>query len=323
MDIDKLLPEIASRFNDADNELLIYNGVIYRPKDQEIIELCESKDRKENVTVLLVTEGGDADAAYRISRCLQDRYERFTCIVSGYCKSAGTLLAVGAHEVVFGRHGELGPMDIQMSKKDELFETQSGLTVTTSLRSLHETALSAFDHFFLNIRRRSQEQITTKTTSEIASSMVGRLFAPIYAQIDPIHIGEAERATAIARDYAGRLAEKSENIRSDSIERMIGQFPSHGFAIDYAEATTLFKNVREPNELEGQLIDALGDLAIIPRSTDSKPYIKQVKGVENGPDKKRTRNPKRKGQARAATNSGHEHRTERGSENNGRVVQQS
>lgn len=322
MSIDKL-PGIASRFNDADNELLIYNGAIYRPKDQEIIELCENKDRKENITVLLVTEGGDPDAAYRISRCLQDRYEQFTCIVSGYCKSAGTLLAVGAHEVVFGRHGELGPIDMQMSKKDELFETQSGLTVMASLRSLHERGLSAFEHFFLNIRRRSQEQITTKTTSEIASSMVGRLFAPIYAQIDPIHLGEAERETAIAREYARRLARKSENISFDNIDRMIGQFPSHGFAIDCVEAAALFNNVREPNELEGELIDALGDLAIVPRSANLKPYIEQVKGAANGPDQKRTRNPKRKRQARTATNSGHEHRAERGSENNGRIVQQS
>jgi len=123
--------------DDADSDVLVYNGVLYRPKDQEVIELCEGGDRKRNITLLLVTEGGDPDVAYRISRYLQDQYERFTCIVSGYCKSAGSLLAVGANELVFGMHGELGPMDIQMSKKDELFETQSGLTVMASLRSLH------------------------------------------------------------------------------------------------------------------------------------------------------------------------------------------
>ena len=198
-----------------------------------------------------------------------------------------------------------------------------------SLRSLHERGLSAFEHFFLNIRRRSEEQITTKTASEMAADMVGRLFAPIYGQIDPIHLGEAERATAIAREYARRLARKSENISFDSINRMIGLFPSHGFAIDYVEATTLFRNVREPNEMEAQLLDALGPLAIVPRSEPLEPRIERLKGDEHGPSQKRAgpsqkraRNSKRKGQARTATNSGHERRTERGFENNGRDVQQ-
>ncbi len=47
----------------------------------------------------MVTEGGDADPAYRIARCLQDHYDRFSLFVSGYCKSAGTLVALGAHEL--------------------------------------------------------------------------------------------------------------------------------------------------------------------------------------------------------------------------------
>lgn len=93
MDTDKL-PAIVKQFKDGESDVLVYNGLLYRPKDQEIIELCQDKDRNKNVTVILVTEGGDPDVAYRISRCLQDRYERFTCIVAGYCKSAGSPLSL-------------------------------------------------------------------------------------------------------------------------------------------------------------------------------------------------------------------------------------
>lgn len=318
MDADKLAA-IVKQFQDAGSDVLLYNGPLRRPKDQAVIELCQDKKRNKNVTMILVTEGGDPDVAYRISRCLQDQYDRFTCIVAGYCKSAGSLLAVGANELVFGKHGELGPMDVQMSKKDELFETQSGLTVMTSLKSLHERALSAFEHFFLNIKAGSAGQITTKTTSEMASDMVGRLFAPIYAQIDPMHIAEAERATAIAREYARRLARRSDSISWESIDRMIGLFPSHRFTIDCVEATTLFNKVREPSEMESRLIDALEALAIVPLSEE--PYIECLKGKEDGSSQRGTRNPRGKRQARTATNSGHEHRTEQGVENNGGDVE--
>jgi ClpP class serine protease len=40
--------------------------------------------------------------------------------VSGYCKSAGTLIALGANELAFGEHGELGPLDVQIAKRDEV-----------------------------------------------------------------------------------------------------------------------------------------------------------------------------------------------------------
>jgi ClpP class serine protease len=96
------------------------------------------RKRRKNAILILVTEGGDPDAAYRIARCFQEHYELFTCIVPGYCKSAGTLITIGAHELVMTDGGELGPLDIQMSKKDELWESQSGLTVAAALNALHE-----------------------------------------------------------------------------------------------------------------------------------------------------------------------------------------
>lgn len=120
---------------------------------------------------MLVTFGGDADTAYRIARCLQDHYEKFILYVSGICKSAGTLVAIGAHELVISDHGELGPLDVQMSKKDELWEYQSGLTVMDALTALKDNAFNAFEQFFLDIKRKSGDTITLRTATEIATDM--------------------------------------------------------------------------------------------------------------------------------------------------------
>ena len=90
--------------------------------------------------MILFTEGGDADAAYKISRLLQQWYGQFTCFLPGYCKSAGTIVLMGANEIVINDDGEMGPVDIQMAKKDELAEYQSGLTVLTALTALHDKA---------------------------------------------------------------------------------------------------------------------------------------------------------------------------------------
>lgn len=148
--------------------------------------------------VLLITEGGDPDAAYRIARVFQNDYERAIYLISGYCKSAGTLAAIGAHEIVFGPHGELGPRDVQMSKRDDLNEMQSGQTVMAALETLQQKAFMAFEQYFVDVQEHSFGRISTKTAVELSAKLAAGLFSPIYQQIDPMHVEEAGRASSIA-----------------------------------------------------------------------------------------------------------------------------
>ena len=152
-----------------------------------------------------MTFGGDPDAAYRIARCFQKNYKRFSLYAPFHCKSAGTLIATGAHQLVMSDLAELGPLDVQMPKKDELLEQQSGLTVVDTLNSLQEKALSLFEQFFLSIQARSEGAIALRTAADIATKMTTGLFESLYSQVDPIHVGEAGRAMRIAGYYGNRL----------------------------------------------------------------------------------------------------------------------
>ena len=242
-------------------DIILYNGPIFRPTDSKFIEECLKRRRRKNVILLLVTPGGDADAAYRISRCLQSAYERFFLYVSGCCKSAGTLIALGAHELIISDHGELGPLDVQMSKKDELWETQSGLAVIDTLTTLRDNAFASFEYYFLEIKKRSNDAITSKTATELATEMTTGLFSPLYCQVDPLHIGEAGRAMSIASHYGQRLLNKGRNIELNALKFIITAYPSHGFVIDRQEASSLFKQVREPSKMETLLAENLGELS--------------------------------------------------------------
>ena len=55
---------------DLDADVMLYNGEIWRPMDGQVIHACSTRQRRRNVLLILVTMGGDADAAYRIARCL-------------------------------------------------------------------------------------------------------------------------------------------------------------------------------------------------------------------------------------------------------------
>jgi Serine dehydrogenase proteinase len=247
----KALKEAAEAVaSESDADIYLYNSPIERPYDEEVISSCCTRKRRKNAFLILVTEGGDADAAYRIARSFQDHYEKFTCVVPGYCKSAGTLILTGSHVLVMTDFGELGPLDVQMAKKDELGERESGLLVTSALEALRRSAFTSFEHFFLTMQRKSRFVITFKTAAEYAAKLTTGLFAPIYSQIDPRLIAESSRAQAIGLQYGTRLGAVGENIDMDGLSALIGQYPTHGFVIDRAEAEGLFKRVRKPTDAE-------------------------------------------------------------------------
>ncbi len=206
-----------------------------------------------------------------IARHLQSHYEHFSLFVAGPCKSAGTLVALGAHELIFSDHGELGPLDVQLSKKDELGETQSGLVGLDALAQLQSRAFDTFEGFFLNIKARSG--LTTQTCARIASDLTNGLYKPIYAQIDPMHLGEIHRAMNIARNYGERLINYGNNIKQKelSLFRLILGYPSHGFIIDRSEAEDLFLNVRKPDQSAQEFANSLDEASLL--TPLSKPLI--------------------------------------------------
>ena len=57
-------------------------------------------------------------------------------MIAGACKSAATLFAIGAKELIFCPFGELGPLDIQFRKEDKIMEYRSGLDINEAFAIL-------------------------------------------------------------------------------------------------------------------------------------------------------------------------------------------
>jgi len=144
---------------------------------------------------------------------------------------------------------------------------------TAAMTAIREESLVTFEHFFLSIMAHSGGRITVFTASEIAAKVTEGLFSPIMDQMDPIHVGEAWRSMAIGKEYGLRLMTKSRNFDSESLERLVSKYPSHGFVIDRREAANLFRNVRKCNSGEERLVHELGDLAEVPEEVPVVQYL--------------------------------------------------
>lgn len=238
-------------------DYFLYSGEIAYKPCLNFIELVESaQNNKDNAALVLSTYGGDARAAYKMGKCLQSRYENVKIFIPGMCKSAGTILAIAANELIFSPSGELGPLDVQMAKKDDIADRVSGLDVIWALNILEDRAKKIFHDLTTEIVGKSEGVISFPVASHSTSEIISSLFGPIFAKVDLVEFGSRARAMEIATHYCGRLDWKSKNLIDVPYvtDFLTWKCPSHNFVIDMDEAKMLFKNVRVTNEVEENLV---------------------------------------------------------------------
>lgn len=245
-----------------DADIILFNASISNAAAIRFHDLLErTPPRHKNVFLMLATLGGDAHAAYVIARDLQRRYDKVIICIAGDAYSAGTLIVLCAHELVFTDRGRLGPLDAQILKKDELSERLSGLTVGMALEELRQKTSEAISFIALDLKSNFGQQLSFKTALDVAASTTAQMFGEIYKQIDPNRLGEDARSLQIAQHYGQRLGRVSKNLKPDAVDRLLTDYPSHECIIDRTEAEELFVNLRSPGIEELDLLRLLGPAA--------------------------------------------------------------
>ena len=247
---------------ERDADLLVLAGGIDFMEGMTIEQKVRAaKERAKNIVFLLTTPGGSADVAYRLTRCIQRAYRSdndctFYLFVDSFCKSAGTLIALGANTLIMSDGAEFGPLDVQISKQDEFEERTSGLTPMQALTYLRSEVYESYEHFFTRIRRKTR--LTSKMAAEIAAQLTTGVFSEVYSQFEPNRLGEYTRAMSVAEEYGVRLAKVGANLRDPkSLTKLIDGYPSHEFVIDHAEASGIFRKIESPNDAETRLASLL------------------------------------------------------------------
>lgn len=78
-----------------------------------LMEVCHAIDER-SLDLILHSPGGSASAAEQMVNYLRTQFDNIRVIVPLQAKSAATMIALGADEIVMGRHSELGPIDPQI-----------------------------------------------------------------------------------------------------------------------------------------------------------------------------------------------------------------
>lgn len=291
----KLAAAIGSLCQSADADMVLLVGGMYGEAPDKLCRMIEEQRTRDKVVLVIGTLGGSPEVAYRFSRILQHEFDKFVVVVDNLCKSAGTLLAIGATEVVMSNRGELGPLDIQVGKLDEPKERTSGLAPVQALKILQEQVGATYISLFKEWSHKLP--IPTRTAVATAEAVTSALFSKLYAQLEPVRLGEYQRAMSLMTEYGKRLNDVSKNLQDGRLDALVTDYPDHSFAIDRYEAADLFVNIRSPNQAERELLSLLDGLFAV-HLDDKEPMLfyhpagakpKPGEGSKNGTHQQSTR----------------------------------
>ncbi len=140
-----------ARYIDMDDAEKVLNAIRTTPPEQPI-------------DVILHTPGGLAIAALQIARALRAHPGRVTVFVPHFAMSGGTLVALGADEIVMTQHAMLGPIDPQIN----------GMPAASIIKVASEKPLSEIDDqtlIFADIGQKAIDQLKRQACELLRAPM--------------------------------------------------------------------------------------------------------------------------------------------------------
>jgi ClpP class serine protease len=188
-----------ARYIDMDDAEKVLNAIRTTPPEQPI-------------DMILHTPGGLAIAALQIARALRAHPGRVTVFVPYFAMSGGTLVALGADEIVMTEHAMLGPIDPQIN----------GMPAASIIKVASEKPLSEIDDqtlIFADLGHKAIEQLKRQATEllrvpmppEMATALAEKLTSGRWTHDYPITVSEARELglpvnTAMPQDVIDLMA---------------------------------------------------------------------------------------------------------------------
>lgn len=199
-------------------------------------KLVRKMGKIEKLDLILDSSGGEIDSAVKISNICKEYSKEFNVIVPFYAKSAATLIAISADNLLLCKAGELGPLDPQFMQPE--------------IGSFPAQAINDTLEFVYSIKDHNAKQM-----------MMGK--------INPFIIGKFNHSIRAAKQYIEEIScIKDSRTKSNLIFSLVGKYLHHGYPIDKKMCSSLKLNnctKKLPQEIENEIYaihESLVDMAV-------------------------------------------------------------
>jgi hypothetical protein len=198
----------------------------------------------KKLDLFLFTKGGDVLTALRLVDLIYEFTDQFSLLIPYKAYSAGTLIALGASEILMNKTGELSPIDPNVTS---IYNPQDPLNSTARLPVSVEDIYSFF--------------AVTKNLGIINEDAMVQVFLRLLDTVQPLAIGSLYRSYLLIRDVAQKLLIRhldklsEEQKINDIVEKLTKKFFSHNYIIGRKEALESLKLpiIYSPEVLESKL----------------------------------------------------------------------
>ncbi len=205
----------------------------------------EKIGRQDKISLFLYTRGGDMITPIRLIKLMRSYADEIEMIIPYRAHSAGTLISIGADKVVMGRLGELSPVDPSTGHP---FNPENPLNQKQKM----EISVEDLNSYFL----------LAKEKAGVTNEQMVNVFEDLTAKIHPLSLGNAYRATRMAKQITEKLLMMHFDKTDDKekiakiVKEITGDICIHGYPITRDEAASLGLSVVEPDsELEKTMWD--------------------------------------------------------------------
>lgn len=232
------LPELEAL---RDSHAVVYHGLIDHDAPRMLYEHLREVGHVPRLDLVLATNGGNPAAARRLALLLHGYTDRLTVLVAHRARSAGTLLCLGAHEIVLGPLAELGPLDPQIGSAGGK-PGEPGVLSAEDVRAFQALARDWFGV------ERDEDRL------QVLALLAQRVF--------PGTLGAFYRADRQIRDSAAellayQLPEADPAHRDAIVDRLVAGYHAHDHAITRDQARALGLRVSYPSPREEALLWAV------------------------------------------------------------------
>ncbi len=213
---------------------------------QFIGDLLDHYQDCEKISLILYTRGGDTLAAWSLVNLLREFCTKLEIIIPAKCHSAGTLICLGADQLVMTKQATLGPVDpsVNTPLNPSIPGKPDELRFPISVEDVAGFIEMAKSEGGLN----SQEQL-------------GQVYMKLATDVHPIALGRVQRARGQIQKLAAKLLsmhmQNKKKIRTIT-RALCTDAGSHDYMIYRTEARkTLGLNIETPNPDFYKLINAI------------------------------------------------------------------
>jgi hypothetical protein len=237
---------------------ILGDGVSGGSTEQRVQRSCQRrfgfpKPRPERtINVILDSTGGPLDSAFRTVLFLSRYAGRLNVYVPRKAKSASTLIAVGANQIVMSPFGELGPLDTQIRDPRNPTDYISALDCYQSVDYVREFGFSTLSQALKQLATVTQGKLLLSDSLNAAAQFAIGSITPMLSQTRSLDFGAWGRSLKMGERYAQILISRAAQTELGKAERVASRlvygYTHHLFPIDITEARDMGLNPDEMSE---------------------------------------------------------------------------